>query len=94
MKEGKAIKVYSCYCISKDGSDQCAHFINQLNDGSYQDNTWGWRYEQYEYYIIKEINSEEQEHVWDSLIQLKEMLLLANSNCVERFFYQVGIKDI
>jgi len=55
VKENKAEKVFLCVAIDKDDDSLCVHFINQLNNGKYQDNTWGWLYEQNDYYIIKEV---------------------------------------
>lgn len=85
--------MFSCFSIDKTNNSQCIHFINQLEDGKYQDNTWGWLYEQSEYYIIKEILPDEQEHIWDMLGDLKEMIVKANSTWFERFILRIKIKD-
>ena len=94
VKEGKATKVFSCYSFDKEDNSQCIHFINQLEDGKYQDNTWGWRYSQNEYYIIKEILPDEQEHIWDQLSGLKEMIVKANSSKFERFIYKIKPENV
>jgi hypothetical protein len=39
IKEGKADKVILCFTIDKDNDSQCIHFINQLENGKFQDNT-------------------------------------------------------
>lgn len=95
VKEGKAAKVLSCFAIDKDDNDsQCIHFINQLENGKYQDNTWGWRYDRCEYYLIKEILPDEQLHIWDQLSGLKEMIVNANSTKFERFIYKIKYSNI
>lgn len=94
VKEGKAEKVFSCFTIDKTNNSQCIHFINQLENGKYQDNTWGWLYEQSEYYIIKEILPDEQEHIWDQLTGLKNMIVKANSTKFERFIYKIKPEDV
>jgi hypothetical protein len=90
VKEGKAKKVFSCFAIDTDDNSQCVHFINQLEDGKYQDNTWGWLYEKSEYYIIKEVDSIEQNKIWDVLSDTKKMLLNLNSNWLERFIFKIN----
>jgi hypothetical protein len=85
VKEGKAVKVFSCYTFDRSNNSQCIHFINQLADGKYQDNTWGWMNQWSDYYIIKEITSEEQEHIWDSLVDTRNSIVNMCSTKFERF---------
>jgi hypothetical protein len=81
IKEGKAIKVYSCITIDKSDWKQIAiHFINQLEDGTYQDNTWGWLYSTYNYYLIKEVDKSEQDDIWDVLESIRKNLIESNSS--------------
>lgn len=94
IKENKVSKVFLCYSIDKDDNSQCVHFINQLENGKYQDNTWGWLYETSEYYIIKEVDKSEYNKIWDLLGDTKEMLLKTNSNWLERFVFRVNKKHI
>ncbi|MEC4565550.1 hypothetical protein L8C07_06290 [Paenibacillus sp. CMAA1739] len=87
VREDKASKVFSCVAIDKDDNTiVIVHFINQAHDGKYVDNTWGWMHELYDYYIIKEINEEEQNVIWRSLVNTKEMLFNLNTNWFERLF--------
>lgn len=94
VREGKATKVFSCFCIDKTDNSQCVHFINQLKDGKYQDNTWGWMYTQKDYYLIKEILQDEQECIWNQLTGLKEMIVNANSTKFERFIFKINAKNV
>ena len=89
VEKGKAVKVFSCFSIDKTDNSQCVHFINQLADGTYQDNTWGWLYKDSEYYLIKEISKDEQKHIWDNLSNTKKSLVLLNSTAFERFIYRI-----
>jgi len=89
IKEDKAKKVFLCFAIDNDDNSQCVHFINQLEDGKYQDNTWGWRYDQNEYYIIKEVEQSEYKDIWNLLNDTKEMLLNLNSNWLERLLFRI-----
>ncbi len=92
--EGKAAKVLSCFVVDTTNNSQCVHFINRLEDGKYQDNTWGWLYKYCEYYAVKEISPDEQAEIWDELTNLKEMLLLANTNALERFLFRIKKADM
>ena len=94
IKEGKAIKVYSCVAINKNSKDVIVHFVNQLKNGEYQDNTWGWIYDEYDYYIVKEIIPEEQEKIGKQLLELKEFLVNSNSNKFERFIGRIRVDDL
>lgn len=93
VKEGKAVKVFACYAYDRSNNSQCIHFINQLKNGKYQDNTWGWIYEWCDYYLIKEISTEEQQHIWDSLENIRETLVNLNSTKMERFLLRIKAKD-
>ena len=94
VKEGKAIKVYSCVAINKFSKDVIVHFVNQLKNGKYQDNTWGWTYDEYDYYIVKEIIPEEQGKIGKQLSELKEFLVNNNSNKFERFIGGIKAEDL
>jgi hypothetical protein len=89
VKEGKAAKVFMCFCVDKTNDSHCIHFINQLDNGKYQDNTWGWTYYQCDYYIIKEIILDEQEHIWDSLTDIRQAIVKLNSNWLERLIFKI-----
>ncbi|MBX4152360.1 hypothetical protein, partial [Paenibacillus lautus] len=61
IREGKAIKVFSCIAIDKeDETSVVVHFINQNEEGKFVDHTWGWMMQHYNYYLIKEIEDVEQ----------------------------------
>lgn len=93
VKDGTAEKVIACYAIDTTDNSQCIHFINQLSDGKYQDNTWGWRYRQFEYYLIKEVSKEEMEHIWNVLNDLKKDFVFQNSNWLERKLFRINYKQ-
>jgi hypothetical protein len=81
VKEGKATKVYACIAIDKnDWKAIVIHFINQLDDGTFQDNTWGWLYSTYDYYFIKEVDKSEQDDIWELLNSIRKSLMESNSN--------------
>jgi hypothetical protein len=93
VKEGKALKVFLVYSID-DGGSTCVHFINQLVDGSYQDNTWGWLHETTDYYLIKEVAPSEYNSIWKMLTDTKDMLVNLNSSWFHRFIYQIKSDDL
>jgi hypothetical protein len=81
VKESKAVKVFACIAIDKsDWKLITIHFINQLEDGTYQDNTWGWLYNSYDYYLIKEIDKSEQDDIWNVFDSIRRSLVESNSN--------------
>lgn len=92
VKEGKAKKVFLCFTVDNNNS-LCIHFINQLKNGKYQDNTWGWLYEQTDYYIIREIDRSEYNNIWAILDSTREMLFNLHSNKFQRFIFGIK-KDI
>lgn len=84
------IKVLSCIAIHKETKSICIHFINQFeNDGKYQDNTWGWLYEEYDYYLIKELTIDEQKNIGDYFRSLRSSIIEINSTKIERFFANI-----
>ena len=93
VKNGTAAGIVACYAIDTTDNSQCIHFINRLSDGKYQDNTWGWRYEQYEYYIIKEVSEMEMEHIWNVLLDLKKDFVFQNSNWLERKLFRINYRN-
>jgi hypothetical protein len=89
VKEGKAVKVFSCYTFDRSSNMQCIHFINQLENGKYQDNTWGWLYEWCDYYIIREVAPDEYSHIWDALENTRESIVKINSSHFERLIFRI-----
>jgi hypothetical protein len=91
VKEGKAAKVYACIAIDKsDWKAIIIHFINQLDDGIYQDNTWGWLYSSYDYYLIKEVDKSEYDDIWNLLDSIRKNLINSNSNGLLRKLLRIG----
>ena len=93
IKEGKAEKVFLCFTIDLDSNSQCIHFINQLEDGKYQDNTWGWLYTHTEYYIIKEVAKEEYNTIWDILTCTKQSLVNMFASWIDKYILRIKAKD-
>jgi hypothetical protein len=94
IKENKAAKVYACIAVDKnDWKSIIIHFINQLEDGTYQDNTWGWLYNSYDYYLIKEVDKSEHDDIWNLLDGIRKNLTESNSNKLLRILLKVD-KDI
>ncbi|MDD4188455.1 MAG: hypothetical protein PHX04_06880 [Bacilli bacterium] len=89
VKEERAEKVLLCFAIDNTNNSQCVHFINQLKDGKYQDNTWGWLYSYSDYYIIKEVDKSEYEKIWDVLSNTKEMFVNLHTNWFQRWWYSI-----
>jgi hypothetical protein len=95
VREGKAQKVYACIAIKKsDWKDIIVHFINQLEDGTYQDNTWGWTHDEYNYYLVKEIPESEFNHIGDVLQGLQISLIKANSSAFLRKLLRIKLDFI
>lgn len=86
-KEGKAKKII--LCLADSGYGLCVHFINQLEDGKYQDNTWGYLYEKSDYYLIKELDESEYDTIGDILSATQQSLVDLNSSAFERKFFKV-----
>jgi len=89
VKEGFATKVFLCFAIDREDNSQCVHFINQTNDGKYVDNTWGWLYEQSDYYLIREIDSSEYSKIWDILENAKKSLFNAYATCFDKYILRI-----
>jgi hypothetical protein len=94
VKEGKADKVILCYAYDRSDHTQCIHFINQLDNGKYQDNTWEWIYQWCDYYMIKEVSPSEQDHIWDSLQNMRESIVNINSSWFERFIFKIKYEKV
>jgi hypothetical protein len=71
-----ATEVYACITLDAGCiSNPVLHFINKTSEGFYVDNTLGWEYALYDYYIIKKLNEDECNHVWDSLQNIRDSLV-------------------
>lgn len=96
VKEDKAKSVVACVAINKNNSDEIiVHFINKLKGKNeiYQDNTWGYLYNEYDYYIIKELSREEEHNIGIYFSELRKFLIEGNSNGLERFLLKNEIKN-
>ena len=89
VKQGLASKVLLCFAIDQTDNSQCVHFINQLEHGKYQDNTWGWRYEDSDYYLIREIDPSEFREIWNVLSSAKEALVSPNRTWFEKHILRI-----
>lgn len=95
VREGRASKVYSCIAIHKNDRNIIeVHFINQLLDGKYQDNTWGYLFEEYDYYIIREINESEYISIGEVFESIRKSLVKTNSNSFLRKLFRIHIEII
>jgi len=94
VKEGKAQKVYACVAIGNSWKDIFIHFINQLEDGKYQDNTWGYTYEDNRYYLIREIAESEYKDIGNVFDSIRESLIKPNSTKFLRWLFKTGTEFI
>ena len=97
VKNGSAQKVYVCIAVKKtDWQTIIVHFINQLENGEFQDNTWGWVYEDYDYYIVKELDVSEMKNsaLGEVFNGTKESLVSANSNTILRKIFGIKASDL
>lgn len=79
VKEGKASKVILTIIFTSN-FDPMVHFINIDENGKYVDNTLGWEWECYNYYMIKELSEQEFDVVGGLLSDTKDFLVRVNSN--------------
>lgn len=79
VKEGFMEEVYMVICIS-DSSYPIVHFINKDKEGFYIDNTLGYQFEMYNYYIIRKIDDSEFHKMDDLLMNTKKSLINLHSS--------------
>lgn len=72
-------EVYLCIAISKNDKEPIIHFINK-KDNLYADNTWGWLYKEYDYYIIRKVDKTEYSEIGNLLSVTRNSLLDLYSN--------------
>lgn len=74
-------EVYLCIAIHKYDKipKPIIHFINK-QDNKYIDNTWGWLYEEYNYYIIRKVDVTEYCTISELLSVTRDSLLDLYSN--------------
>lgn len=78
VKEGNAEEVYAVLALNTD--DVIVHFINLDNEGHYIDNTLGFKFTEYEYYLIKKVDISDHHKMDTVLMDLKRNLLNLHSN--------------
>lgn len=88
VKEGKADKVYLCIEIDWDDDFVCVHFINGKGN-KYIDNTLGWRYEQIDYYVIREVDESEYHDIWNLLNDTKKFLFNLYATWVDKYILRI-----
>jgi hypothetical protein len=90
VKEGKAKKVIACVTVEKSTWENIiVHFINELDDGTCQDNTWGWTYKDQNYYFVKELSADEFDNIDNLLGYLQACLLRSNSSWITRKLFRI-----
>jgi hypothetical protein len=89
VKENKAKEVYLCVCIARESNDVIVHFINKNEDDKYVDNTLGWCYKAYTYYIVRKIEENEYNNISDILANMKKELVFKHSNKIMRKLAQI-----
>lgn len=89
VKEGKADKVFLCMEIDEDDNFICIHFINGTADGKYVDNTLGWKYEQIDYYIIREVDESEYHNIWKLLINTRKFLFNLYATWIDKYILRI-----
>lgn len=90
VKESKASKVIACVAVEKGKWENIiVHFVNQLEDGNYQDNTWGWLYKGWDYYSVKEMDTNELDNIENFLGYFQDCLLRSNSSALIRKLFKV-----
>ena len=92
IEDGLAKKVYSVVAI--DRSSVVVHYINKDDKGLFVDNTLGFEYEKYDYYIVKKIKKSEFDTMDSNLMELKKMLLTLHSNGFLRWLFRIDEYNI
>lgn len=93
VKENKAKEVYLCVCIARESNDVIVHFINKNEDDKYTDNTLGWCYKAYNYYIVRKIEEHEYNNISDILVDMKKELVFKHSNKIMRKLAKIDHDD-
>lgn len=87
--EEKSVGVFLCIAIKKDDSDIFVHVINKYNHDHFQDNTLGWRYEQFDYYYIRTIKREEYNDIDKIVKDAKKLIIERCTNKITRFLFNI-----
>lgn len=83
VKNKQCDEVYLCIILN-DNEFPIVHFINKDEKG-YQDNTLGWEFEKYNYYIVKKVDPSEFNDIENMLMETKRSLIsLCSSNFINK----------
>jgi hypothetical protein len=82
VKAGKAAAVIECVMINS--ATPTAHYISQLEDGSYVDYTLGWSWSGGDYRFIRIVPESEYDDISDSLTRLKKCLCASSIGRIAR----------
>ena len=93
VKEGKSDKVILCICIDDNSNDPSIHFIN-MKDNKYIDNTLGYFYRNYTYYIIREVESNEYKDINKLLTKTKELYVNMFTNKFTRWLFNINAQKL
>lgn len=88
VKTGKSKEVYLCVVIDEDNYP-VVHFINK-NEDKYIDNTLGYMFEYYDYYIIRKVYEDEFKNIGDLLEKVKDILLDKYVNRIIRKLFKLN----
>lgn len=93
VKKGNMEEVYSCICFS-ESSFPVVHFINKDKEGYFIDNTLGWQYKNFNYYIINKIDESQFNNIDKVLMDLKKMLLYNCSNSFINKLFKINEESL
>lgn len=93
VKEGNASEVYSCVCLNRKFFP-VVHFINKNKDGKFVDNTLGYQFELYDYYIIRKIEESEFDDMDNMLTTIKESLLFTHSDRLRSKLFGITVENL
>lgn len=82
VKAGKAAAVIECVIV--DDLDCTAHYINQMQDGSYCDYTLGWLWSGADYRFCRIVPEQEYKRIDQSLSDLKSLICSSHLRWYDR----------
>ena len=86
--DGKMDKAYLCICVDDNSNEPFIHFINKKGE-YYIDNTLGYMYKDYTYYIIREVKHKDFRNMDKLLIDSKELYVNMFSNYMLRKLFKI-----
>ena len=93
VKKGNADSVYLCIVLDENDTNPVIHFINKKNN-KFVDNTLGWIYEHYSYYIIRKVDESEYTYIDNLLEDSKNMVLDLFISRFTRKIFKLGYLGI